>query len=218
MADFCSLCGYGDIDIQDLYNRLIRPTLKDDIKLLTSDQHIIRVNVSGVCEHCGLVSFGINNKYEAIGHYWSNEPHQFGYVDPETFELIIDEDDPMYVDVRLRMKKEIEIMEKYFKVYNENKEWIEIQRDIRDNPLTYQDKEFMKDILELGEDLGIKKSNTFTSGKEIGEFDEVFFGLVKTSEDSANLITLSFDEINEVYVIDHSVPISASGLPTLKIK
>lgn len=214
MADFCGLCGYSDIDVIDIYNRLIRPDLKKNMKLLISDKHVIGVNVSGVCEHCGLVSFGINNKYEAIGYYWDDDLHVFGHVDPETLELIIDEDDPKYADVRFSMKQELEQMERYFEIYEENKHWIEIQRDLGDKPLSQDSKDFLEDLKEMG----VRKRTTFTSGNKIDEFDEVLYGLIRTGEDSADLITFSIDEIDEIYEVDHSVPITASGFPTLKIK
>lgn len=92
MADFCSLCGYKDIDINDLYERHIKSTLLEDIEELDSDGKFISVNVGGICEHCGIVAFGVNNKLEVWGGYYEGNSRQLGYID-ETLNLIISEVD-----------------------------------------------------------------------------------------------------------------------------
>lgn len=105
MSDFCSLCGYGDLNITKLYNTKIKPTILEDVKTM-SDSEFIRISVGGVCEHCGIVSFGINNKFEVWGGYYEEPNHKFGYVDKETLELIIIEDDPKYDKQRKHMNEE----------------------------------------------------------------------------------------------------------------
>jgi predicted NAD-dependent protein-ADP-ribosyltransferase YbiA (DUF1768 family) len=107
MADFCTLCGYDDIDIDKLYNELIKPTLTEDIKTLPTDDYYISVNVGGICEHCGITNFNINNKYEVWGVYFKEPNHQFGKVNPETSELVIFEDDPKYNKQRDSIKREL---------------------------------------------------------------------------------------------------------------
>lgn len=113
MADFCSLCGYNDQDIKEIYNEYIKPTIVEDVKTL-EDEYSINVNIGGVCEGCGLIAFGINNKFEAHGTYYGEyEKHIFGYIDKETFELIIDDNDPKYEKQRRLNKLEEENFRKY---------------------------------------------------------------------------------------------------------
>lgn len=106
MADFCSLCGYSDMDIDKAYNDLIKPTLMEDIKKLKKKKQFISVDLRGICEHCGIHKFGINNRFEVWGGYLG-EVHQFGNVNPETLELVIFEDDPKYNDQRKLMEQEM---------------------------------------------------------------------------------------------------------------
>ena len=105
MADFCSLCGYSDINIEELYDKHIKPSFAEDIKIL-KDGEYSSVGV-GVCEHCGMVRFGINNKYEAWAGYYEAEAHNFGVVNKETLELEIFEDDPKYNEQRIIMKYDV---------------------------------------------------------------------------------------------------------------
>jgi hypothetical protein len=110
MADFCSLCDYGDLNIEEIYNKHIKPDLLNDMKDLKDDE-FINVGVGGVCEHCGITSIGINNKYEAWGGYYGESDHKFGCVDKETLELHRFEDDPKYNEQRESMKREIFVIE-----------------------------------------------------------------------------------------------------------
>lgn len=108
MADFCSLCGYSDQNIKEIYDEHIRPTIVEDIETL-EDGYSITVNIGGVCEGCGLIAFGVNNKFEAHGTYYGEgEKHIFGYVDRNSFELIIDDNDPKYEKQRMFNKLEEE--------------------------------------------------------------------------------------------------------------
>ena len=109
MADFCSLCDYGDLNIEKIYNTHIKPDLLVDMKDLKDDE-FITVGVGGICEHCGIGSIGINNKYEAWGGYYGEADHKFGYVDKETLELHRFEDDPKYKEQRDKMNREYEYM------------------------------------------------------------------------------------------------------------
>lgn len=113
MAEFCSLCGYNELDITQLYNTHIRPTILEDVKRM-SEAEFITIGVGGICEHCGIVSFGINNKFEAWGGYHEEPNHNFGYVDKETLDLIILEDDHKYNQQRKCNGEE----EGYFKFEN----------------------------------------------------------------------------------------------------
>lgn len=123
MADFCSLCGYNDQNIKEIYDEYIKPIINEDIETL-EDDYSINVNIGGVCEGCGLIALGINNKYEAHGTYYGEyEKHILGYVDKETFELIIDENNPKYEKQRMLNKLE---EENFRKQMNE----IEIKKDL----------------------------------------------------------------------------------------
>lgn len=109
MADFCSLCDYGDLNIEEIYSKHIKPDLLVNIKDL-KDNEFINVGVGGICEHCGIVSIGINNKYEAWGGYYGEGNHQFGYIDKETLELHRFEDDTKYKEQRDNINREYEYM------------------------------------------------------------------------------------------------------------
>lgn len=105
MSDFCSLCGYGDINIIEIYDKYIRPNILVDIAQM-SDDEFSTVGVGGICEHCGIISIGINNKYEAHGYYGEKLTHNFGHLNKETMELIILQDDPKYNEQRKKMEDE----------------------------------------------------------------------------------------------------------------
>lgn len=101
MADFCSLCYYGDID----YNKLI----KDNLEKINS---IIEENGScfvsdGICEGCGKAGIRIDkdNKVYVEGKDY------VGNIDQETYEVIIDESSDifknLYKDKKLRHIEEL---------------------------------------------------------------------------------------------------------------
>jgi hypothetical protein len=142
MADFCSLCGYTDIDITALYNELLKPTIAEDIVKLDDGRFLV-INL-GVCEHCAIVSFGVNNKYEVWGGYYEKENHQIGNVNKDTLELEIFEDDPWYAEQKEKMKVE----EKYFKKDIKIMESFIPETDIY--PAFTNLQELKEDLLEKG--------------------------------------------------------------------
>ena len=105
MAEFCSLCGYNELDITQTYNKHLKPIILENFKTM-SDDSFLSIGLGGICEHCGIVRFGINKKFEAWGSYYEEPDHKFGYVDKETLELIILEDDPKYNKQRKGMNGE----------------------------------------------------------------------------------------------------------------
>lgn len=127
MAEFCSLCGYGDINIEELYDKHIRSRLLRGINMLDKD-HFVSVGV-GVCERCGLVSFGVDNQYDVYGVYCGKgdqgERDKIGKVDKETLELEIFEDNPRYVQMKLEqygVELELGLIEMYCLRYNKNRD------------------------------------------------------------------------------------------------
>lgn len=140
MADFCSLCGYSDLNISELYDKNIKATILEDIKCLKDDE-LISMSLPGICcEHCGIVSFGINNKLEAWGFYYNEPNHKFGCVNRETAELIIFDDDHKYSEQRKKMREEEIYMKLEFSL-------IELYK-MRNNKkeLTNDDFEFVEKI------------------------------------------------------------------------
>jgi hypothetical protein len=141
MADFCSLCEYGDINITELYNTHIKSTLVEDIKTMEDDKFMV-VYVGGVCEHCGIVSIGVNNKFEAWGGYYKQEPHKFGHVDKETLELIINKDDPKYNEQRERAKRELAFIKFEYSVWD----LYCVVKKIDKSELTEEDIQILNDV------------------------------------------------------------------------
>lgn len=67
MADFCSLCGYIDIDIIEIYETRIRPKIQEHLKNGTGWE------VSGICESCGIIMvfpYEIDGKLFLCGEFW----------------------------------------------------------------------------------------------------------------------------------------------------
>ena len=114
MADFCSLCGYDDINITDLYNSIIKPDVEKEISEM-SEGEFISVSVGGVCEHCGIVAFGVNNKLEVWSRlYGEDELHHFANINPNSFDIEIIDDSPKYRDTQIEKEnflREIQVLE-----------------------------------------------------------------------------------------------------------
>lgn len=90
MADFCTLCGYGDINLFKLYNDKMKRELVKEMPTL-KDGSFLYASVDAICcETCGLVGIGIDNKYQVTGNFDETETnHIIGHVDPETLELVL---------------------------------------------------------------------------------------------------------------------------------
>jgi hypothetical protein len=216
MADFCSLCGYADIDIVDIYNRIIRPDLKEKMKELVTDDLLIGVNVSGVCEHCGIVSFGINNKYDVLGYYFGETGlHKFGHVDEETLDLIIDKDDPKYNDIREQAEYEYECILRDIKILEENKDWMSIQEEYYIDEST----QIAKEVNIVLSEMGLRGTGKFSSGEYIQPWDHTYYGLVNDPDGGDPVfVVFPYGELEYYYEVDRTIPITSTGLPTLKLK
>ena len=120
MADFCSLCGYDDINIEEIYNKYFKPTVtREQIESL-EDDHYIQGSVGGICESCGISGFGSDKNFDVWGFYWSEkEPSKriIGHINKETMDLTIDvSEDPFYIkqekwmyeDTRALLKEMVE--------------------------------------------------------------------------------------------------------------
>jgi hypothetical protein len=100
--------------------------------------------------------------------------------------------------------------------------WIEIQRDNAKKIDKSRVDKVNNNLKALGFDV---ENNTYTSGRERKEGDEVFYGLIDTNEayitddgfeiKPLTLVTLNLDEIGVEYFVDNSRPLTMSGLPTL---
>jgi hypothetical protein len=98
MADFCSLCGYGDID----YDRIIIANI-DKINEFIRKDGFCKV-IGGVCEGCCCTSIVINKDYtvEVDGLYY------IGKINKDTFKFEIDENSEQYKKVYKRKKEMME--------------------------------------------------------------------------------------------------------------
>jgi len=148
MADFCSLCGYSDIDIESLYEKWFKKDTSCFKEILKQEDGTpLILNGIGVCEHCGLVSFGVNNKLEVIANYYKDDVLKIGHVNPETFELTLYEDLERYAEQRNRMKKELELMNKEFDRFNVLQSYIDVDdpeiKELYDN---WKDSNFYDEI------------------------------------------------------------------------
>ena len=124
MADFCSLCGYGDIDIEQLYEDHIRHTTTPETIESMEDGWFVSVNVGGVCESCGLVSIGVNNTFTVWGGYYGSDARIIGHINKETMELVIDvSEDPFYIEQQRWMDEDMKAMLK------EQLEWYNTPED-----------------------------------------------------------------------------------------
>jgi hypothetical protein len=94
MADFCTLCHCDDINIRDLYDRILKPWFKEN-KDNIEDGAKPHIRVGGVCEGCGLVVLAVDNKYNLWGVTLSGktldekEEKIIGSINNETFELTL---------------------------------------------------------------------------------------------------------------------------------
>lgn len=182
MADFCTLCGYADLDLKFLYDEFIKPSVGGCPDL--QDKHFLYVNVGGICEHCGLVGFGVNNKFEVFGAYAAlNEgeerEHKIGWIDKETFEFIIDENDPKYLEQRAAMKFEVECLEKEMK-----------RRTTLEGFLNLDDPEIKQ--LWMKWDKG--------DGSEVGLCEILLYQIIKEhKEANGDFYDRDYDEINLRY-------------------
>jgi|10_taG_2_1085330.scaffolds.fasta_scaffold229006_2 hypothetical protein len=69
MADFCSLCGYGDMDI----DAVLKELYVDRKEIVKMDNGSIYQKGLGICEHCGIVSIGIDRHFNVRGYYFEGE-------------------------------------------------------------------------------------------------------------------------------------------------
>ena len=93
MADFCTLCGRRDIDVNQIYDEQVKPTIiKEDIEKM--DDESFYGCMVGICEHCGLVRIGVNNRFELLGGFYGDGStwviKKIGYINEDNFELTID--------------------------------------------------------------------------------------------------------------------------------
>lgn len=106
MADFCSLCGYLDID----YDKLIRNNL-ELIHGLIREQSFCAIN-GGICESCCSTGIVVNKDYtvEVDGNYY------IGKINKDTFKFEIDENSEQYRRVykekRERLQSELKTMKR----------------------------------------------------------------------------------------------------------
>ena len=108
MAKFCTLCGYDDIDLKNVYNTYFKSVekLKETIEALGTNYY--SSSVGGTCDHCGLSSLAINNKFEVFGGFVNNKPAlKIGEINKETLEITIFDNLPEYEEQRNFKKKSV---------------------------------------------------------------------------------------------------------------
>jgi len=101
MANFCTLCGYNDINIKQVYDTYFKPIpqLKETIKTLGANYY--SSNLGGTCEHCGISSIGINSKFEVFAGFNNVKPQlKIGEINEETLEITIFDNLPEYKEQR----------------------------------------------------------------------------------------------------------------------
>ena len=87
MADFCTLCGYADINVEKIYEQHIRPVFSLEMAESLSDSEMFSCGVGGVCEHCGLLHVGVDNNFNLRGIFFDKPSQIIGRIDRETFNL-----------------------------------------------------------------------------------------------------------------------------------
>ena len=108
MAKFCTLCGYEDINIKQVYDTYFKtiPTLKQTIETLGVNYY--SSNLGGTCEHCGISSIGINSNFEVFAGFGNVKPQlKIGEINKETLEITIFDNLPEYEDQREFNKKKV---------------------------------------------------------------------------------------------------------------
>ncbi len=126
MADFCSLCGYGDLDIDKSYNKLVKPMIESGhLEKMTGEENL-QLNFAGVCEHCGIMSLQIH-KNRQVFVVLCNSPNvgiEYIGIINQNLDLIIDKDSDVYKRIYLpqyeRFLEEIEAMEREYSEFKEN--------------------------------------------------------------------------------------------------
>lgn len=91
MADFCSLCGYGDINIDEIYEEYIRPALTEENIAKLTDGVGMNMGI-GICESCGLMAIGVIKDLIVMGHYYNEKSKVIGWIDKDTHEFHVSEE------------------------------------------------------------------------------------------------------------------------------
>ena len=92
MADFCNLCGYNDIHVDEIYEKHIRPFFSLEMAEGLRDDEFFSCGIGGICEHCGLIAVGVDNKFNFLGVFIEAPKRTIGHINKETFDLTLDED------------------------------------------------------------------------------------------------------------------------------
>jgi len=118
MADFCSLCGYSDINIEKLFSDIMKPAINEgQLKGLVDDKTLSLG--FWVCEGCGIHGIQVNKQGEVFGNYCKGT-ELIGHLNEDN-DLLIDDNTKIYKEVYVGKKKLVEL--EIAAMLKEQEEW-----------------------------------------------------------------------------------------------